>query len=366
MTDFKLLIVEDDESQVKTFKYLIDEFQEEQGITIECIVGSGYDGAVELIESEEFDGAVIDLKLDNGTPDEFKGLKLIEQITEKARCPVIVYSANYQNVPDDAKVVISMDRTENFNIVLDKFLAIQLSGLTEIMKRTGIIEEFLNKIYWNNIIPDIDTWLNYVNEKRKTKKSLLRFTINHLQQLLEDGEESMPEEMYISPPMNEALRTGSIIKMRENGGLFVVLSPECDLVKYGENKKMKTDHILLCKIDTDLESLYSKAIKKSNKTKASSKKNVIENYIKNNAEINYHWLPSTSFFGGGVILFRDVHSCTPEKYEKLYETPKLQISPPFTKNILGRFSTYYSRQGQPDFEFSKLAKTEYEKIPVPK
>jgi len=204
-----------------------------------------------------------------------------------------------------------------------------------------------------------------VEEGEDTKKSLLRCTINHLQQLLEDGETSLPEETYIYPPRKEELRTGSVIKLKKNGEMFVVLSPECDLVQHGADGKMKTDYILLCKVDTDLISHYKKEIKKSNKEKTKSKRKVVENYIKNNTAINYHWLPSTSFFNGGVILFRHVHSCTPETYKELYETPKFQISPPFTKNILGRFSTYYSRQGQPDFEFSKLAKTEYDKLPVP-
>ena len=365
MTDLNLLIVEDDDEQVKSYIYNIDDFQEENNIQIDVKTANNFDTAVDLIYGQDFDCAIIDLKLDTENPDEFAGLELIDKITDKARCPVIVLSANPENVPEEAKVVMRLDRTTEFKEVLKKFMQIKQSGLTNIMKRTGIIEDFLNHIYWRNIIPNIDTWLKYVQNGKDTNKPLLRFTVNHLLQLLEEGESSLPEEMYIRPPMNANLRTGSITKKKKDADLYVVLSPECDLVLRGDGT-MKTDRILMCRINTDLVTLYKDEISKSCKPedKTKKKRSVIEDYIKNNKAINYHWLPGTNFFSGGVIQFRDVHSCTPDEYKELFEPPNFQISPPFTKNILGRFSTYYSRQGQPDFEFRKLAKVEFQKIPI--
>ncbi len=289
--------------------------------------------------------------------------ELIELITNKARCPVIVLSANPENVPEGAKTVMTLERTTEFKTVLNTFICIKKSGLTDIMKRTGIIEKALNSIYWDNIIPNIDKWLQYTENGEDTVKPLLRLTVNHLLQLLEDGKRSLPEEMYIRPPMNKSLRTGSIIKNKEHGNAFVVLSPECDLV-LRPNGEMKTDHILICGIDTNLTKLYNDEISKSGKSEGNSKKkkSVIENYIKNNQGINYHWLPETSFFTGGVIQFRDVHSCTFTEYTENFEKPEFQISSPFIKNILSRFSAYYSRQGQPDFDFKNLAKSEFIKV----
>ena len=37
--------------------------------------------------------------------------------------------------------------------------------------------------------------------------------------------------------------------------------------------------------------------------------------------------------------------------------PIVKVQDYFTKNILSRFSTYYSRQGQPDFNFDLEAET---------
>ena len=34
--------------------------------------------------------------------------------------------------------------------------------------------------------------------------------------------------------------------------------------------------------------------------------------------------------------------------------PSIQISPPFVKDIVARFSSFYSRQGQPTVDFDEL------------
>ena len=37
-----------------------------------------------------------------------------------------------------------------------------------------------------------------------------------------------------------------------------------------------------------------------------------------------------------------------------YSPTKMQSSPPFVKDIVARFSSYYARQDQPNINFSKL------------
>ena len=37
-----------------------------------------------------------------------------------------------------------------------------------------------------------------------------------------------------------------------------------------------------------------------------------------------------------------------------YSPTKIPISPPFVKDIVARFSSYYARQGQPNIDFNKL------------
>lgn len=75
----------------------------------------------------------------------------------------------------------------------------------------------------------------------------------------------------------------------------------------------------------------------------------------NNKSAFYHWLPETEFFKGGFLNFRKLVTLENKEFEGKFETPpKVQISPPFVKDIVARFSSYYARQGQPDIDFDKF------------
>ena len=62
----------------------------------------------------------------------------------------------------------------------------------------------------------------------------------------------------------------------------------------------------------------------------------------------------TSLFEGGIINFRKVNTYKPKDFDSKFDKPLVQISMAFTKDIVSRFSSYYSRQGQPDFDFDTL------------
>ena len=86
-------------------------------------------------------------------------------------------------------------------------------------------------------------------------------------------------------------------------------------------------------------------------TKMKDKRIGIQNAIKNNSKDYYHFLPRNSLFEGGYINFRKVITYPPEDFLKKYGQPKVKVQEYFVKNILNRFSAYYARQGQPDFNF---------------
>ena len=64
-------------------------------------------------------------------------------------------------------------------------------------------------------------------------------------------------------------------------------------------------------------------------------------------------MPDNELFGGGYINFRKVITVAPEDIEIKFNEPKVKIQDFFIKNILNRFSSYYARQGQPDFDLDK-------------
>lgn len=129
--------------------------------------------------------------------------------------------------------------------LLDRFWEIYNTGLTRIMGGRGLIEQRLSKVFLENLQPQIKTWVSYGEENsERTHNALLRYTLNHLLQLLEEDEEHcFPEEFYLYPSVLDRITTGSIVKTDDQW--FVVLSPACDLVPRGENGVLNTDRLLL-------------------------------------------------------------------------------------------------------------------------
>ena len=203
---------------------------------------------------------------------------------------------------------------------------------------TGLIEQTLNEVSLTNLFPQIETWVSYGAENsERTEKALLRYTLNHLLQLLEDDEERcFPEEFYLYPPTLDRITTGSIVKTDEQS--FVVLTPACDLVPRGQNGEPNTNHILLTEIESVDKVLGG-----------SKRKSKVTELCRNRLQY-YHWLPKTDFFEGGILNFRKLTTLDKDDFDEKFGKPTIQISPSFVKDIVSRFSSYYARQGQPDID----------------
>ena len=255
------------------------------------------------------------------------------------RIPIIFVTAFVGSVIDHPSV-IKKRRRENgtYECDLTLLLGIYNTGLTHIIGGRGIIEETLSEVFLKNLLPQIQTWVPYGKEdSKRTEKALLRYALNHLFQLLEESDECcFPEEAYLYPHVSEDITTGSIVKEKTSDQQCAILSPACDLVI--RNGKSNTDHILLVEIESVNDAL-----------EGSRNKNRVESLVKNNRQYR-HWLPSTNFFKGGILNFRKLKTLNKADFDEQFEKPSIQISPPFVKDIVSRFSSYYARQGQPDID----------------
>ena len=147
-------------------------------------------------------------------------------------------------------------------------------------------------------------------------------------------------------------RTGSIIKEKDNCRWFAVLTPACDLVtrKYGSRN---TDRILIAEVDS-LESLFPWL---HDENLSNCKKDELKRAYRNNKSTYYHWLPRINSFEGGFLNFRKLATVEIGKFPEQFPTsPEIHISPPFVKDIVARFSSYYARQGQPGIDFEKFVR----------
>lgn len=335
MKTLKILLVEDLEDQQKIFADSAKVFNKKNKeiCAVSFEVAKNLSEAVNKIDGS-FDGAIVDLMLGD---DKEGGNTAVRKISETLiRLPIIVVTGRIDLVEEHPLIIHKRTRdSESYESDLYKLKRISDTGLTRILGGRGTIEKMFQDVFQKNILPHIQKWEEYgEKDSDRTEKALLRHTLNHLLQFLdEDKNKYFPEEMYLNPPLSENPCTGSIVKQKE-GEWFVVMSPTCDLVPR-KNGKPDTDRILIVEIDKQ-ESLCA------NKDKL--------NAYKTNKKIHSHFLPKTDFFEGGFLNFRKLSSLSIEEFNKNYEKPEIQISPSFMKNIVARFSAYYARQGQPEFE----------------
>lgn len=352
MIDFKLLLVEDDEQDLQLCRDCVKDFENDKKCSIELIECRNVQDAFNKLDNS-FDGAIIDLKLaDEGN----EGNQVLSLIAESYfRIPVAILSGTPDPADSDYANIGVFKKGEpgaGYADLLDNFWGIHNTGLTRIMGGRGTIEETLNKVFLKNLLPQRRKWIMYgEKDPSKTEKALLRHTLNHLLQLLDDdNEKNYPEEMYLHPPLTNKIRTGSIVNKRDDGLSFVVMNPACDLVSR-TGGGFKTERILLAEIEQESK-VTDLATKKCDNI--SDKETKLKSVLGNNYTLYYHWLPETSFFNGGFINFRKLISYKKKDFQQMFDKPLIQISPSFAKDVVARFSSYYARQGQPDIENDDL------------
>ena len=352
MNTLRLLIVEDAEQDLETLRDAVEYYKQDQQLEIDLVECQNLDEALMKLDNS-FDGAIIDLKLaDQGD----EGNRIVEVICESfLRIPTAIFTGNPGNWDDslNGKIMLIDDKVfikgeTEYDELLHRFRDIYNTGLTRIMGGRGEIEKNLSQVFLNNLRPHLQTWISYGKEdSERTEKALLRYALNHLFQLLEEDEERcFPEEVYLYPPLWTQITTGSIVKERTNGQQFVVLSPACDLV-LRRNGDFKTDRILLVEIERE-DDIVSKALEGIRKK--GKKRDKLRTVFGNNYTVYYHWLPKTSFFDGGFLNFRKLQTLNKDEFSEKFGKPSIQISPPFVKDIVARFSSFYARQGQPEVE----------------
>jgi len=347
MSEFKLLIVEDDPNEIENnYKPTIRRIEKEKDIQIKCKIVCSPEAAMNNLNGS-YDGAIVDLKLDNS--GDAKGNDVIREIHASYRIPVVVLTGT-PNDAEERNFVKVFTRDDGVDAALGHLLEIFSTGLTKIMGGRGQIEDAMNRIFWDNITPHINTWVGHAKEGN-TEGALLRHVVSHMQEMLEGDSLAYPQEMYVSPPMTTELRTGSILSHKNGHGFSIILSPPCDLA-IRKDGTCKTDRLLICGIESFNE-VRDKVL--SEITKSSKRKARLEKLLKNNETDYYHWLPETSVFQGGVVNFRWANALSQAEFDAAFEMPTVQVASPFIKDLLARFSAYYARQGQPDFDVRRIA-----------
>ena len=357
MSELRILLVEDDKRDIERYERDLKNYQEEKQRDITLVKCETLYDALDELENP-FEGAIIDLQL---TPGGDEGKQVIKQIRESFfRIPIFIFTGKPEDVDKSIEgIEVFTKSNTNFYDLLDKLCETYDTGLTRILGGRGIMEENLTEVFFRNLLPQIETWRSYgkeylEEEPERTEKALLRHTLNHLLALLDEGNENyFPEEVYLCPPMSEKFTTGSIVTTEDQW--FAVLSPACDLV-IKKNGEFRTDCVLCVEIENTsyivgkvLTETGIKRMRNADKKKKKTEK-LLKEIFKNSYTFYYHWLPETDFFEGGFLNFRKLQTLSEDEFRERFQQPCIQISPPFVKDIVSRFSSYYGRQGQPDLD----------------
>jgi CheY-like chemotaxis protein len=350
MSNLKVMLVEDDAEFLEAYYSTVKVYQLQKNKTIDTIEANTKESALDELDNT-FDGAIIDLKLAGNADD---GNIVIEEIHKKYRIPVAVMTARPGDLRAENPIIKAYKKGEHgYDEILDDLFSIFNTGITNIMGGRGKIETAMDRIFWKNILPKFDAWKAHRANGEDTEGALLRFVIAHLYEVIDnDIANYFPEETYIHPPISDGLMTGSIVKQNDSSDYFIVLSPACDLVLH--KGQIKTDRILLCAVEGDIIKEAVKNLISTDKEKKNKATATLDKIPRNSYCYYYHYLPKVDYFEGGIVNFRKVSTYKPEEIAAKFGKPELQVAAPFIKDIISRFSVYYARQGQPDFDFDKL------------
>ncbi len=332
MSICKIIVIEDVQSQLDLFYSTISDLKELDSIEIELESARNVAEAFKKIDGT-FDGAIIDMKLEK---EEQGGLTIIQEIKNRFyRLPVIIHTATPDSVEIRGSVINVCKRSEiDIKDLILELYYLYKTGITQIMGGRGQINRALSEVFQNNILPRRSSWVNYAKNNQNTEKALLRYTLNHLLHNLDDKNETFfHDEVYL---LSEELHTGSIVRRKDINTLFVILTPSCDMIKNQDGIR-RTDTILLAEIEPFA---FNENDSRDEKNRKESKRKNQTNYC--------HWLPpKEGLLDSGLINFRKLYHHDSDSFENNFVSKNLQISQPFVKDVISRFSSYYARQGQP-------------------
>ena len=371
MSETKFLLIDDENEQSELLKSAIDEINAESGYNqLSFHTVNTPEDAMIALYSYSFQAIIIDLKLlaEDDTvnnDEEISGNILLNRIIEKEIIPIVVRTGFPEKISDEINkdIVKVYPKEDPLYDIIKELISSYSDSVFKIFGSKGEISKNIKELFWS-IIPECFSNNNaevssLSFEKKETV--IIRYIsswFNNKYMFDEKYIDVEPIEMYMFPNPIEQVCNCDIYEKKDKKSCdyYIVLTPSCDL----ENKKI--DEVILCKIKeyneipqfTENLNNYKEETSKESK-KAKKAKESLTRWFRNahTDSIRYHFLPKFSKFSGGFVDFRSVISL---KYNR--ETGKIEdtnykkigvITESFKRDIVARFSSYYHRQGQPEF-----------------
>ena len=242
----KLLFVEDEPESIEPLMDLI----REEGLVEQDPHVKKFEEAIKAIKDIRPDVVILDLFDGSLSDRKDEGSKSLDFIRREHFCPVIVYSALPEIIEDKKHPFVHYVKKGSGSEKL------ALEKLREIEPHISVLKDVEQYVYetYSSAISEVVPYAFNVydgSEQRVdvVKRAARRRLAARMDELLSDEDKLASWEQYIFPPISKEIRLGDVLKEKiYNGndapGTFrIVLTPSCDLVKYGD--KRKVDNVLV-------------------------------------------------------------------------------------------------------------------------
>lgn len=274
--------------------------------------------AMVLLYKENFHALIVDLKLetdDNNKEDEnYSGNLLLKNIINKEIIPIIVRTGFPNKMTQDINrnIIKSCSKeTPTLEEVVNELIDYYNISNFSMFGSGGEVDKQIKDFFWN-ILPEC-----FINKKEEIngldkeiqEKVIIRYVSSWLNNkyMFNDGYLDVePIEMYMFPNPIDRICNCDIYKDDDSNEKFIVLTPACDLAND------KSENILFAKIQS-YESVdeFKETIKNCSEQQETDKKisngnrKKMASWSRNSHEksMRYHFLPKVEFFDGGFIDF---------------------------------------------------------------
>jgi hypothetical protein len=355
MLPYSILYIEDDANEIQLMNDANRELEQvlqpngNKIFTFE--VSESLGDAHKKLKDEKYDTVIIDLKLKNNNTI-IEGNSIIKEIIKAFRIPIFVYTNNLANLDDELtnendvyKIVEKSGKS--CNDLLREIKELLDTGISDLFKKDGFFENdlkvSLQDLFWVYMAKSWKMISEGIKDKERKRKYIERYLgslINEKNKVTDEGtDEAHFSEVYYSPPFKKILYSGDILI--KNEVYYIILNASCDMEKHADD--INAGNFVVAKLIKYSEhEMFNKY--KENRI-ASNKNELIE--IFKNKKNRYHFLPPFGDIHGFIIDF-ELLTYFPKNHFNINDRIT-SISESFFKNVVYRFSNFYSRQGQPDF-----------------
>ncbi|WP_308367526.1 MULTISPECIES: hypothetical protein [unclassified Microbulbifer] len=383
MDGARLLIVEDDAAQVDTWKRQIERNNAKNEENYSADYASSYEQAEKLINSNKYDAAIVDIRLENpiGVQEattegnDVRDLLLRSEIVLVAHVTgepdaVNIGDAHYKGL---VRIFTKADSSEERSVHEEVLSWLrEKSDIIEAMKTVkSNIASKMADLFYASIWPRWPGWKSASDENGDfISSSITRHITSHLySKFLEEGEGKVhPEEWYFQPPSQDRFHTGDIVKIGDSH--YILVTPRCDLERLSPGSTLLFSKMKIAecwteekkKVDEKVAGLTSQLKGANEQRQTKLKKKIGEAYSSfrkkyyghQDGNFSLHFLPEiTKPFedaqGPFFVDFSDITTIVigsgrEEELEKI-----AALSPEFVPALVQRLGVFMSRIGSPDY-----------------